>query len=819
MYDDYTVIAYGCGDSFHFYMRRLDQVIDIAYFSDKNHYLWNKNVFFDHRICISPDKMKKLPNPFVIIMIDERKALLEVCKFLDQERIAYKHARELLNGEIGKGCMCQSFGTVQGNRLHKFIDVSLSGTTACNFHCEYCVIWRNTGFHGKNELSEHSVEELCEGFSATRVGGLSFINLCARGETLLAKGIVRFTEGLLQEGHYVSIVTNATINKTLDELLSLSDSLLERLFFKISFHYKELKRLKLFDSFWGNVEKIKESKCSYTLEMVPDDDLEPLMEEIKEMCEEKAGGIMPHLTFARDSTKPGNDLLSACSVDEYRRKWGRFSSALFDLKSEWYGRNMRAYDCYAGSWSYTTNAMTGDIKACYRREVIGNIFDKEMKIFPSVAVGKDCCIEYCFNNHAFLAWGTAPEIECASYLDMRDKVSKAGEHWVKEPMYRLMVQKLKDNNFEYLGKWADYERLYARGRKKAIILFNSPDYPNLGDHAIALAERQFFEEHFPEYGFIEISCTQYERESVKIKGAIQKEDVLLITGGGNSGDFHLRIQDIISQIIQEYSDNKIIVGPQTMYFVGDAYSEMEKEHIRSIYKSHPHLFLTAREHQTADLYDTLFGRDIKRMEIPDIAFLLKYEEGEITRRHGALVCLRQDREHCTAVKRQEIFDVLENCNLSAVDYSTLSDTEVTLDNRMGKVRTALETIASAQVVVTDRLHCMIFCVVTDTPCVVFNNKTGKVFRMTKWIEECQKVARCEKLEDCKAAIQKVMTANVSNENILAKLWEMFDEYAEFLKMFLIRQEGDKNGKNKGKDSSFTGGFHTSELSGICEGKA
>ena len=591
----------------------------------------------------------------------------------------------------------------------------------------------------------------------------------------------------------MSIVTNATISKTLDEMLTLPGILLERLFFKISFHYKELKRLKLFDLFWGNVEKIKRSKCSYTLEMVPGDEEEPLMEEIEEMCAERSGGIMPHLTFARDSTKPGNDLLSDCPVDEYRKKWGRYSSILFELKSQWYGRNMRAYNCYAGSWSYTTNAMTGDIKACYRREVIGNLFDKEMKIFPSVAVGKDCRLEYCFNNHAFLAWGTVPEIKCASYLETRDKVSEAGEHWVKEPMYRFMAQKLKDNNFEYIEKWSDYEMLYAGGRKKAIILLNSPDYSNLGDHAIALAERYFFENHFPEYDFIEIACTQYERESVKIKGAIQKEDVLLITGGGNSGDLHLRIQDMISHIIREYRDNKIIVGPQTMFFVGDAYSEMEKRNIKSIYEHHPDLFLTAREHQTAELYDVLFSGDIMRMEVPDIAFLLKYEADEIVWRQGALVCLRQDREHCTELTRQEIYHVLKSCNLNVANYSTLSETEVQLGNRMKKVQRTLETIAGAQVVVTDRLHCMIFCVITDTPCVVLDNKTGKMFAMLKWLEECPKVARCERLVDCKATIQKVMAADVPNERILVKLRAIFDDYAKVLKKFLVEKKEGKNG--------------------------
>ena len=121
---------------------------------------------------------------------------------------------------------------IQKDRIHRFIDVNLVGTTSCNLRCEYCYVWRKLGFHGENKLSNHSVSELCEGLSNDRTGGSCFINMCARGETMLADGIVELTRGLLQQGHYVSIVTNATITKRIEDILCFPQELLKGYFLK-----------------------------------------------------------------------------------------------------------------------------------------------------------------------------------------------------------------------------------------------------------------------------------------------------------------------------------------------------------------------------------------------------------------------------------------------------------------------------------------------------------------------------------------------------------------------------------------------------------
>ena len=68
------------------------------------------------------------------------------------------------------------------------------------------------------------------------------LNLCGRGETLLAPYIVNLTRELLEEGHYVMLVTNGLPTKRIKELTEeIPVELQKQLIIKISFHFMELK--------------------------------------------------------------------------------------------------------------------------------------------------------------------------------------------------------------------------------------------------------------------------------------------------------------------------------------------------------------------------------------------------------------------------------------------------------------------------------------------------------------------------------------------------------------------------------------------------
>lgn len=101
---------------------------------------------------------------------------------------------------------------------------------------------------------------------------------------MIQKNIVKLCLLLLEQGHYIELVTNLTVTKVVDEFMNLPAKLLKQLEFKISFHYAELKKLDLLERFFDNVNKVQASSCSFTLELMSYDELERDIENIIKLC-------------------------------------------------------------------------------------------------------------------------------------------------------------------------------------------------------------------------------------------------------------------------------------------------------------------------------------------------------------------------------------------------------------------------------------------------------------------------------------------------------------------------------------------------------
>ncbi|MDE6845118.1 MAG: polysaccharide pyruvyl transferase family protein [Lachnospiraceae bacterium] len=772
-----TLAAFGIGANFYSLVERLDAVCEIAVFSDNDSGKWGQHILGDQRICMEPRRLRELESPFVLIMAERESSIKAIEEQCDEYGLPHQRVYDFLQEIELKPVKCQWPQSIQRRRIHKFIELLVHGTTECNFHCEYCYVWRKHEFTPGSITSEYTAKEIREALSQAKLGGPCHINACALGETLLSKDIVELTYELLDEGHYLSIITNGTITPRIDAILQFPDELLERMFFKLSFHYAELKRTKLSDVFWKNADKIKNSPCSYSIEITPCDNLIDEIDNIKKEFAVHAGSAMPHITFTRDTNKEGLDLLSELSLEEYKNVWQTFDSDLFNLKCDLYKKKIHQ-TCYAGSWSYRVNVVNGNLQSCYQQELVGTVFDEGQKVLPVMPVGHGCRLDYCFNNHAFLAWGDAPEIVCDNYFKVRDRRAEDSTHWVKGTYAAAMQQKLYDNNFAYINRWSDYDKLFAADRKPAFILFNSPDYSNLGDHAIALAERELFRRLFPDIEFIEISCQQYIRENLLIQNVIQDEDILIISGGGYLGSLWLWLEDITKNIIQQYPENKIIIFPQTMYFEDSGLGESEKKSLSSVLNFHTDLTIMLRDKASYRLASELLDNSVRKILTPDIALSLKYEGS--FERSGGLVCIRDDKE-AMGIDETRITRILQEKGIEAKRFTTISTVDVFLDNREEYVMALLDKIRQASVVITDRLHAMIFCAVTDTPCVAFDNLSGKVSESYQWIKENPHIVLCKKEEDFEICLRQAMS--VENDAVLPinDIKDKFKELDEYLK--------------------------------------
>lgn len=751
-----TLIAFGLGDSFYSYYKRLSKKLRIPYVSDND----NEKIrgYSNKKLkALSPDRIKTLNQPLVIIMTDVPKNIREIRKQFENDNIETVTAKDLLN------IICNyNESPYKGDNLtikiHKFIDLHLDGTNICNFHCSYCSVWRRTGSGTKNDSIDHSVAELRKGLSRKKLGGFCYINICARGETLLSDKIVDITKELLAEGHLVSIVTNGTVTSRIKEITDFPKELQKRMSFKISFHYIQLMKRNMMEVFWDNVKTIKNSECSYSIEITPDDEAISHLDEIKAIFDDKADGAMPHITFTRDSKKEGLDLFSEYDLESYKKIWGQFESKMFDLKQRWYNKKMNDTYCMAGQWSYLVDADTGNIRPCYGYGPIGNIYDQAA--FPVKPIGFECRKPYCFNNHVYVALGCQPDIRDYTYSDMRDKVDREGRHWLKETVRQAYSQKLYDNNYTDSQYWDDYNRLMNREDKSAVILFNSPDYPNLGDQAIAFCTKKFFDKYFPERGFYEVSCTEYEKESDAVASRISPEDIIVINGGGNIDSLHLRLLDMTESIISRFPENQIMIFPQTLFFEDTEFGKIEEERFRNCLINHGKIGLLVREEKSFVLASKLFeSSSVDVKQTLDMALSLDYAH-KIKQRRGICLCFRDDRE-MTEEHGSSIREQLQRKGIDYSEISTILSDRVTMNNREEKLSLFLDEIAGTKLVVTDRLHCMIFCAITATPCIVMNNTTGKVKGVYDQISYLSYLRYIESVNDFEAAFKKLININTS----------------------------------------------------------
>lgn len=334
--------------------------------------------------------------------------------------------------------------------IKKFIDIHVP-IFSCNLKCSYCYVGQNPQ-NKKPPIFNYSVETVKKALSRKRLGGICHFNVCGMGETLIPEKLSYYIRAILENGHTVMIVTNGTLTKRFLEYMSFPEKLKRHLGFKFSYHYLELKRMNIMETFWNNVRLVKENGCSFSVELTPNDSYEPYIEDIKQTCLDNIGALC-HLSVPRDEATGRIKLYSQHSKEEFYNIWQQFDSAMFEFKMRHWEERRHEF-CYAGLWSGLLNIGTGEFNMCYHQPgPIGNLFENPENPFEFSPVCR-CELPHCFNSHSFMTWGTIPEIDEETYLEIRDRVDSEGNHWINEDMSAQFSEKL----FMYNDIMSDKEK-------------------------------------------------------------------------------------------------------------------------------------------------------------------------------------------------------------------------------------------------------------------------------------------------------------------------------------------------------------------------
>lgn len=340
-------------------------------------------------------------------------------------------------------------------------------TSICNFRCRYCYLThRDEYYQGKQADIKYSPEYIAKAFSKERMGGVCYFNFCADGETLLTKDIDKYIYEIVKLGHYAEIVTNMTITPVLEKIFEWDKELLERVTFKCSFHYLQLLEKGLLNVFAENVKRAWSCGCSANVEITPDDELIPYIDDVKEFSMEHFGAL-PQLSIARDD-KSEHDFLTSMTIDEYKKTWEQFDSEFWKFKMTIFNEKRYEY-CYAGAWSMLVNFATGDTTQCYCGRVSYNVYDDISKPIKFYAIGK-CRETHCYNGHMLLTLGCIPGFTDVCYGDIRDRERLDGTHWIQPKMKAFLNSKCEESNetFSKMKKIVNEGNIYFEKFKEIL---------------------------------------------------------------------------------------------------------------------------------------------------------------------------------------------------------------------------------------------------------------------------------------------------------------------------------------------------------------
>lgn len=136
---------------------------------------------------------------------------------------------------------------------------------------------------------------------------------------------------------------------------------------------------------------------------------------------------------------------------------------------------------------------------------------------------------------------------------------------------------------------------------------------------------------------------------------------------------------------------------------------------------------------------------------------------EETKSNRCLLVLRNDREKSkTRISESELYDELKRFGYAIEKTDTVVNFNVDRFNRENVLYSKLKQIARSKLVVTDRLHGMIFAYITKTPCLLLETYNHKVTGQYEWVKNSNSICLVNDESDFQKKIKYMK--NLDNQN-------------------------------------------------------
>lgn len=337
------------------------------------------------------------------------------------------------------------------------------------------------------------------------------------------------------------------------------------------------------------------------------------------------------------------------------------------------------------------------------------------------------------------------------------KESKYKE-WVKGYFYK------NDNFVKEISKYKD---------KKKIVLIGLPEYDNLGDLAIGYAECSFIQNNkTDDYDFLPVTERCFEKYLKQIKKVINANDIIFIQGGGNFGNQYYDQERIRRKILRNFKENKMYLMPSTFYMKNDKNIDnfVKRYNTKkfSIFLREKYSFELAKKHFKNQLY-----------LVPDIVLSLEHVVTKNSR-DGIGLCIRKDIERKVSKEQEDKIkqSVYRNRNKLFM-FDTSNKKTNNFEDYQEIMRNIFDEISKYELVITDKLHCMIFCAITGTPCIALGNYNYKIKGVHEWIQHYDFVKFCENINNIDTLIEEQL--KITNRKNAINIQDKFNDLRKILK--------------------------------------
>lgn len=319
---------------------------------------------------------------------------------------------------------------------------------------------------------------------------------------------------------------------------------------------------------------------------------------------------------------------------------------------------------------------------------------------------------------------------------------------------------------------------------KKFFVIGTPIHSNIGDSAIAIAEIAILGEYIKKKYIKEITFEECNEYFDVLKLAITSKCIIFWHGGGNMGDEWWEEEKLRRRFLCKY-DNNIVVFPQTFFYSATQSGRIkEKESVLAYNRKN--VTLVARERFSFICMKELYPQ-ARVILTPDIVLSSTMETFGAARseRKGVLLCMRNDLERVMSdAERDAIKSILEEKGIPFKETDMHTDRTVTKVNRQERVRQKMDEFLRVRLVITDRLHGMVFSALTGTPCIVFSNYNHKVRGTYEWIKFLPYIRYAESLKDLKDYIPELISME-SCEYDNAKLLPSFEQLSEVIRDYAV----------------------------------